>query len=62
MGKSLLKIPVFSSAIDRCAKVLQTKGLDLVNIITSDDPKALEDTISKVVSVVAIQVSWLFSN
>jgi len=56
MGKALLKIPVFEAAISKCAKVLQPKGVDLIKILSSDDPKVLDSTINKVVAVVAVQV------
>lgn len=59
MGKALLKFNVFAAAIERCAKVLQPKGIDLMKVITSDDVRVLEDTVNKLVGVVAVQVKFL---
>ncbi|XP_041972480.1 fatty acid synthase-like isoform X2 [Aricia agestis] len=57
MGKALMRIPVFAAAIERCQRVLEPKGLNIVDIITSDDKKILDDNIiHSFVGINAIQI------
>jgi fatty acid synthase len=57
MGKSLLKIPVFAAAIDKCQQTLKPHGLDVINIISSEDPKIFDNILNCFVGIAACQVS-----
>ncbi|XP_069677436.1 fatty acid synthase-like isoform X2 [Periplaneta americana] len=56
MGKSLLNIPVFAAAIEKCQSVLEPYGVDLFNIITTDDPKIFDNIVNCFVGIAACQV------
>lgn len=56
MGKTLMDIPVFAESIRKSQQVLQSKGVDLINIITNDDPRIMDVVINPFVGVVAIEV------
>ncbi|XP_069675926.1 fatty acid synthase-like [Periplaneta americana] len=56
MGKSLLNIPIFAAAIEKCQRVLEPYGVDLFNIITTADPSVFDDAVNCLVGVVACQV------
>ena len=56
MGKGLLDIPVFANAIDRCDKVLKPRGVDVYNILTSEDPAIFDDIVNAFVGIIAVQV------
>ena len=57
MGKDLLRIPVFAQVIDECNTILKPKGIDIFNILTTDDPTIFDDIIHSFVGIVAVQVS-----
>ncbi|KAJ9600110.1 hypothetical protein L9F63_009586, partial [Diploptera punctata] len=56
MGKSLFKIPIFAAAIDRCQRALKPYGIDLINIITTNDPKIFDNIINCFVGIAACQI------
>ena len=56
MGKSLLKLPIFSAAIEKCLRVLEPHGVDLINVITSDNPKIFDNILNCFVGIAACQV------
>lgn len=56
MGKSFIQIPVFAAAIQKCDKVLRTWGVDIVKIITENDPKIFENILHSSVGIAAIQI------
>jgi fatty acid synthase len=56
MGKSLLKLPVFAAAIDKCQRALKPYGVDVINIITSDDPRIFNNILNCFVGIAACQV------
>lgn len=57
MGKDLLNIAVFRNTINRCARALVPYHIDLMNIITSEDP-AILDNISNCLSAIgAIEIA-----
>lgn len=56
MGKDLLRIPVFAEVIDECNTILKQKGIDLYNILTTDDPTIFDDIINAFVGIVTVQV------
>ncbi|XP_063628534.1 fatty acid synthase-like [Cydia splendana] len=56
MGKALMRIPIFSDAIERCRKVLEPKGVDIVHIITSPDKSIYDNILNSFVGIAAIQI------
>ncbi|CAB3246476.1 unnamed protein product [Arctia plantaginis] len=56
MGEQLMCIPIFAAAIERCRKVLETKGLDVVHIITSHDENIFNNILHSFVGIAAIQI------
>lgn len=56
MGRALLRIPIFSAAIERCQRILKPKGIDVLKIITDDDPKVFNNIVNSFVGIAAIQV------
>ncbi|CAB3262541.1 unnamed protein product [Arctia plantaginis] len=56
MGEQLMCIPIFAAAIERCRKVLETKGLDIVHIITSHDENIFNNILHSFVGIAAIQI------
>ncbi|KAL0266678.1 UNVERIFIED_CONTAM: hypothetical protein PYX00_009160 [Menopon gallinae] len=56
MGKSLMKIPVFAEAVEKCHRTLQPKGVDLIKIITDEDPKIFDSILNTFVGIAAIQI------
>ncbi|XP_059054117.1 fatty acid synthase-like [Achroia grisella] len=56
MGVSLMQIPIFAAAIERCQKVLLTKGIDLINIITTSDESVFDNILNSFVGIAAIQI------
>jgi hypothetical protein len=59
MGKSLLKFPVFTSAIEKCQEALKPHCVDVISIITSDDPRIFNNIMNCFVGIVACQVCIL---
>ena len=65
MGKSLLILPIFAAAIEKCHRVLEPHGVDLINVITSDNPKIFDNILNCFVGIAACQVIvtvWLRLN
>ncbi|KAM3959496.1 fatty acid synthase-like [Aphomia sociella] len=56
MGIHLMRIPIFSAAIERCRRVLEPKGIDIVNIITSTDKSTFDNILNSFVGIAAIQI------
>lgn len=56
MGKQLLSIPIFAEAINKCDAILKPKGVDIIDIITSEDPKLFDNVLNSFVGIAAIQV------
>jgi fatty acid synthase len=59
MGKALLNIPIFAAAIEKCQKALRPHGVDLFNIITTEDPSIFDNILNCFVGIAACQVSHL---
>ncbi|PSN32561.1 hypothetical protein C0J52_22028 [Blattella germanica] len=55
MGKSLMKIPIFSAAIEKCQTALRPHGIDVINIITSSDPTIFDNILHCFVGIAACQ-------
>ena len=56
MGRDLMKIPIFASTIEKCHKILLPKGLDIKEIITSEDPKMYDNILHSFVGIAAVQI------
>ncbi|CAH2051828.1 unnamed protein product, partial [Iphiclides podalirius] len=56
MGTQLMRIPIFAAAIERCRRVLEPKGVDIVNIITSPDKTTFDNILNSFVGIAAIQI------
>ena len=57
MGRDMLKLDIFRQSIERCAKVLQPFGLDLVQILSSSSEADFDDPTISFVGIAAIQVA-----
>ncbi len=56
MGKDLLSIPIFREAVENCHRILLPKGINLMEIITSDDPKMFDNILNSFVGIAAVQI------
>ncbi|KAL5275973.1 hypothetical protein ACFFRR_001663 [Megaselia abdita] len=56
MGKSLMDIPIFRNSIVRCHETLESKGMDLIRILTSDDESIFDNILNSFVGIAAIQI------
>ena len=56
MGKSLMVFPLFREAVEQCHEVLKPYGVDLISVITSDDPKVLSHIVNAFVGIASIQI------
>ncbi|XP_073848315.1 fatty acid synthase 3 [Musca autumnalis] len=57
MGASLMIIPHFRKSIERCHAALLPKGLDLIEILTSENPSVFENILHSFVGIAAIQIA-----
>ncbi|CAG9830404.1 unnamed protein product [Diabrotica balteata] len=57
MGRDLLNIPIFKSTINRCAKALEPYGVDLLNVITSEDPKVFDNFTNLFSGIGSIEIA-----
>lgn len=57
MGRDLLKFDTFKDSFNRCAEALKPYGIDLYDIVTSDDPTVLEDIRHSFTAICAVQVA-----
>ncbi|KAH8255859.1 hypothetical protein KR032_009533 [Drosophila birchii] len=56
MGKSLMIVPRFRDSIEICHQTLLPKGLDLIHILTSNDPEIYENILHSFVGIAAVQI------
>ncbi len=58
MGKSFLEIPIIRNSIENCHAVLasNSKGINLMEIITCEDPDVFDNILNTFVGIVAIQI------
>lgn len=56
MAKSLMDLPVFAKAINRCHQVLLPKGVNLLDVVTKDDPKMFDIILNSFVGIAAVQI------
>lgn len=59
MGVSLMKIPVIKETLEKCHKILEPVGLDLINIITTNDESIFNSIVNSFVGNAAIQVIFI---
>ncbi|KAL0271722.1 UNVERIFIED_CONTAM: hypothetical protein PYX00_008719 [Menopon gallinae] len=57
MARDLMRFPIFKQSIDVCHKVLQTKGIDLWDIMTRDDSSIFDNIVHSFVSISSTQVA-----
>ena len=56
MGADLMKIPIFADAIEHCQGILEPRGLNLKEIISSNDQKMFDNILHSFVGIAAIQI------
>ncbi|KAJ4448693.1 hypothetical protein ANN_00083 [Periplaneta americana] len=56
MGRSLLQLPTFAAAVDRCWAALQPHGVDVLHILTSEDPGTFSSIVNCLVGIAACQI------
>ncbi|XP_016657076.1 fatty acid synthase isoform X4 [Acyrthosiphon pisum] len=56
MGTDLMKIPVFANAINKCDVILKPKGVDIKNILTSQNPELFDNVLNSFVGIAAVQI------
>lgn len=57
MGQGLLELPIFADAVKRCDAVLQPCGIDIYEVLTSEDPAIFDSIINSFVGIITVQVS-----
>uniref|UniRef100_A0A6P7F7U7 Fatty acid synthase n=1 Tax=Diabrotica virgifera virgifera TaxID=50390 RepID=A0A6P7F7U7_DIAVI len=57
MGRDLLNIPIFKNTITRCARVLEPYGIDLINVITSEDPRVFDNITNIFCGIGSIEIA-----
>ncbi|KAF2887919.1 hypothetical protein ILUMI_18254, partial [Ignelater luminosus] len=55
MATGLMVLPIFAEAIHKCHRLLEPKGIDLLTIVTGDDPKMFENILHSFVGIAAVQ-------
>ncbi|XP_059062960.1 fatty acid synthase-like [Achroia grisella] len=56
MGAGLMSIPIFAAAIEKCQKVLEPKGIDLIHILTHPDKSIYDNILHSFVGIAAVQI------
>ncbi|CAG9788287.1 unnamed protein product [Diatraea saccharalis] len=56
MGAGLMRIPIFAAAIEKCCRVLEPKGIDLVKILTEPDNTIYDNILHSFVGIAAVQI------
>lgn len=59
MGKSLMIFPKFRETVELCHNVLQQFGIDLIAVITSDNPKIFDHILNAFVGISCIQIGLI---
>lgn len=57
MGKDLMTLPIFAESIMRSHKILEPKGVNVLDIITSGDTKTFDNILNSFVGIAAIQIA-----
>lgn len=56
MGSSLMALPIFRKSIEASHRVLERKGLNLIEIITSENKNTFDNILHSFVGIAAIQI------
>lgn len=59
MGTTLMKIPKFKESIDFCQNIMKPYGLDVIKILTSQDPTTYDNIVHSFVGIAAIQIGLI---
>lgn len=57
VAKDLMKIDVFHKSIEKSADILRAKGLDLIDLITTNDQTLVNNVINSNILITAVQVA-----
>ncbi|XP_055853304.1 fatty acid synthase-like [Episyrphus balteatus] len=57
MGAALMAIPQFQQSIQRCYNALKPAGVDLIKILTADDPNMFDNILHSFVGIAATQIA-----
>lgn len=57
MGADLMKLPIFAERIDFCHNVLLPKGLNLKEIISTNNEKNFDNVLHSYVGIIAIEIA-----
>ena len=51
-----MRIPIFAESVKKCDAVLRPRGIDILHILTSKDPKIFDNIIHSFVGIATVQV------
>lgn len=57
MARGLMTLPVFADSIHRSCAILKPHGIDLMDLLWSDDAKKLDTTVAPFVAIAAVQIA-----
>lgn len=49
-------LPIFAESIQKCHDILVPKGINLVTLLTADNPKMFDNILHSFVAIAAVQV------
>ncbi|XP_063385145.1 fatty acid synthase-like [Cydia fagiglandana] len=56
MGAELMRFPTFAAAIEKCRRVLEPKGIDILRIICDPDKTIYDNILHSFVGIAAVQI------
>lgn len=59
MAKELLKLEIFTRSILECHSVLEANNVNLLEILTSDDPELLRNIVNCFIGITAVMVTGI---
>lgn len=62
IGKALLRFPVFLKTVEKCDTVLRSRGVHIINILTSNQETTLDSILNSVLGINVMQVINNFFN
>lgn len=57
MAKGMMALPMFAESIRKSHAILEPHGIDLMGLVCSEDPKALDTTVAPFVAIAAVQIA-----
>lgn len=57
MAKAMMALPMFADSINKSHQILKPHGIDLLQLLTNEDPKMLETTVAPFVAIAAVQIA-----